>query len=93
MKILIRNLKGNGHNKMEKNILDTLSKIDINNIDFNNHSEVKSTIVTLFNVIEKVIAENTQLKEKNQLLMNEINELKGEKGKPNIKPNVKKKKK
>ena len=36
---------------MDKNILDTLSKININNIDFNNHSEVKSIIIALFNVI------------------------------------------
>jgi len=76
---------------MAKDILDKLSKIDINKIDFDNHNEVKACIITLFNVIEKLVAENAQLREQNQLLKDEINKLKGEKGKPNIKPNVKKK--
>lgn len=76
---------------MDKDILDKLSKIDINKIDFDNHAEVKACIITLFNVIEKLVTENAQLREQNQLLKDEINKLKGEKGKPNIKPNVKKK--
>jgi hypothetical protein len=52
---------------------------------------LKDTIITLFNIIENLVAENNKLKEQNKLLKNEINKLKGEKGKPNIKPNVKKK--
>jgi hypothetical protein len=76
---------------MDKDILSELTKININNLDFNKHEHIKSTIVTLFNIIENISAQNKQLAEKVQSLTNEINELKGEKGKPNIKPNVKKK--
>jgi hypothetical protein len=75
---------------MDKNILDELSKIDINKIDYNDPEKIKSTIVSLFNIIEKLVAHNNKLLEENQKLKNEINNLKGEKGKPDIKANNKK---
>ena len=76
---------------MDKNILDILSKIDINKIDYNDHKKVNNTFVCLFNVIEKMAATNHKLSEENQKLKDELNSLKGEKGKPKIKPNSKKK--
>lgn len=76
---------------MDNNFLKILSKIDINNFDYKNEELVKSTFIQLFNIIEKVVAENEQLKQTVQELKNEINTLKGEKGKPDIKPNTQKK--
>ena len=78
---------------MDKDILNILTKIDINKLDFKDEVSVKDTVLKLFNVIEYLVAQNTEFKEKNQQLRNEINELKGEKGKPDIKENIKEKKK
>lgn len=41
----------------------------------------------IFNCLEAVMAENTALQQANQTLRDEINRLKGEQGKPDIKPN------
>src|ERR1035438_6947703 len=44
----------------------------------------------LLNLVERIAGENGVLKSENQALCDEINRLKGEKGKPNIKANKKK---
>lgn len=77
---------------MDNNFLNILSKIDINNFDYKNEALVKATFIQFFNIVEKLVAENEQLKQTVQELKNEINKLKGEKGKPDIKPNNQKKK-
>jgi hypothetical protein len=46
----------------------------------------------LFNLVEVLASENEKFTIENQQLKNEINELKGEKGKPDIKPNKRNKK-
>jgi hypothetical protein len=75
---------------MDNNFLNILSKIDINNFDYKNEELVKATFIQFFNIIEKLVAENEQLKQTVQELKNEITILKGEKGKPDIKPNTQK---
>lgn len=75
---------------MDKNILDILTKIDINKLNFSDEALIKDMYIKLFNIIEQLASENRQLKEKNQELRDEINLLKGEKGKPDIKANKKK---
>jgi len=59
--------------------------IDIN-LDHINES-VKETVLTLLNIIEKLAKENADLHQQVQHLNDEINRLKGEQGKPTIKPN------
>lgn len=51
----------------------------------------KKAVSTLLNIVEESVAESTKLKNENQTLKDEINRLKGEQGKPDIKPNKKKK--
>ena len=53
----------------------------------------RQAIVMLLNLVEDIKSENQKLREQNQRLRDEINRLKGEQGKPNIKPNKKKKNK
>jgi hypothetical protein len=50
----------------------------------------RQAIVMLLNLVETLKAENQELREQVQRLRDEINHLKGEQGKPNIKPNRKK---
>ena len=52
-------------------------------------TELKSALCSLINVIEKLSSENHQLKVEIQRLRDENNRLKGEQGKPDIKPNSK----
>ena len=70
-------------------IKDLLQNIDINldHVDEN----IKKTILALLNIIEMLARENDDLRQQVQTLKNEINRLKGEQGKPTIRPNVKKK--
>jgi hypothetical protein len=51
---------------------------------------LKHLVSVLLNLIETLVSENTILRQKNQALKDEINRLKGEQGKPDIKPNTKK---
>ena len=53
----------------------------------------RQAIVMLLNLVEDIKSENQKLREQNQRLRDEIKRLKGEPGKPNIKPNKKKKNK
>lgn len=46
-------------------------------------------VSVLLNLVEEVVSENMKLRQENQALKDEINRLKGEQGKPNIKPNKK----
>lgn len=50
----------------------------------------RQAIVMLLNLVEALKAENQELREQVQRLRDEINRLEGEQGKPNIKPNRKK---
>jgi hypothetical protein len=50
----------------------------------------RQAIVMLLNLVEELKSENQELREQNQRLRDEINRLKGEQGKPNIKPNKRK---
>jgi len=47
----------------------------------------RQALVRLLNLVEELAGENCKLREENQQLRDEINRLKGEQGKPNIKPN------
>ena len=67
---------------------DMLEGIDPNQIQ--DIEGARQAIVMLLNLIEDLKSENQELREQNQRLRDEINRLKGEQGKPNIKPNRKK---
>lgn len=54
--------------------------------------QLQKVFTGLFNLVEVLASENEKLTVENQLLKNEINELKGEQGKPNVKPNNRNKK-
>ena len=49
--------------------------------------QIKAIFIELFNIIEELASENRTLKKENQQLRDEVNRLKGENGKPDIKPN------
>ncbi len=57
-------------------------------IDFNNQEAVKTLILKLLNIIELQAQIIENLQKENQELKNEINRLKGEKGRPKFSPNV-----
>ncbi len=61
-------------------------------MDFNDHDSIKNLITLLLNVIESQSQTIEELKKENQSLKDEINRLKGEKGKPKISPTVPEKK-
>jgi len=68
--------------KVLENIQNQVLKIE--------DKKAKAIVSALYNLIEDVVSENTRLLEENQTYKNEINRLKGEQGKPDIKPNKKK---
>lgn len=61
-------------------------QIDWSNTDFNDHEAVRAILQHLSNLVEALYRENLALKAENQGLKDEINRLKGEKGRPDIKP-------
>ncbi len=61
--------------------------IDIDNV--RNLDDALEDIRKLFNLVETLSQENRELKRQNQKLRDEIDRLKGEQGKPKIKPNKK----
>ena len=63
-----------------------LFPIDWSATDFNDPEAVKAILRHLCNLVEALYHENLTLKEENQKLKDQINRLKGEKGKPDIKP-------
>jgi len=68
--------------KALENIQNQVEKIE--------NKKAQKIVLDLYNLVEKLVSKNTNLTEENQALKNEINELKGEHGKPVIKPNKKK---
>ena len=65
-----------------ENIQNQVAKIE--------NKKAQKIVLDLYNLVENLVSKNTNLTEENQALKNEINELKGEQGKPVIKPNKKK---
>ncbi len=70
-------------------ISKTLENIQ-NQVEKIKNKKAQKIVLDLYNLVEKLVSKNTNLTEENQALKNEINELKGEQGKPVIKPNKKK---
>ncbi len=70
------------------NTLKSLESIQ-NNIKQIGDNNSKKVVSVLYNLIENLVSENTILISENQALKDEINKLKGEQGKPDIKPNKK----
>ncbi len=60
---------------------------DIDRIEY---PAAKKAVSVLLNLLEGLASENARLKQENQVLNDEINRLKGEQGKPEIKANVRK---
>ena len=56
--------------------------------DFDDKEQVKTLFFKLFNVVETQVTTIENLKQENQQLKDEVQRLKGEKGKPSFKPNV-----
>lgn len=67
--------------------LKDLLNIDFSTMDFNNHVSIRIALQHLLNLLEALYKENVSLKSQIQQLKDEINRLKGQKGKPDIKPN------
>ncbi len=65
----------------KQSLLDQLD-VNLDHVEKN----LRATILYLFNLVEDQAAENKILRENNQQLRDEVNRLKGEQGKPNIKP-------
>lgn len=61
-------------------------KIDFKSIQ---DEHLRATIILIFNAVEQFSRENDELRQANQKLRNEINHLKGEQGKFNIRPQTK----
>ncbi len=66
------------------NVLNSI-QLDLERID---DLKTKRPVSVLLNLVEEVASENAMLRHENQVLKDEINRLKGEQGKPDIKPNT-----
>jgi len=73
-------------------IPDKIKNLNIEKMDFNDHDSIRNLITLLLNVIESQSKNIEELRKENQSLKDEINRLKGEKGKPKFSPNVPEKK-
>ncbi len=73
----------------KKDISGVLESIQ-NEIEKIEDRNTRAIMSVLYNLVEDLASENTRLREENQALKDEINRLKGEQGKPEIKPNRKK---
>ncbi len=74
---------------LEKNISEILASVQ-SKIGKTEDNQAKENYSVLYNLVEDLHSDNKKLREENQKLNNEINRLKGEQGKPDIKPNIKK---
>jgi hypothetical protein len=73
---------------MQNIIPEDITSLDIEHIDFNNKDTLKTLLLKLLDTIEQLAKTNNQQHGENQQLKDEINRLKGEKGKPKIPPNI-----
>src|SRR5208283_902948 len=64
--------------------------LHINPNELNDIASLRAGLVQALNFIDSLLEQNQMLLKQNQELRDEINRLKGEKGKPNILPNSKK---
>jgi len=69
-------------------IKESMVNIDPDKINFDDKESIKELIIALLNTIEHLVQENAKLRVENQQLRDEIARLKGEKGKPKIRPSV-----
>ena len=69
-------------------IEEEIINLDVEKIDFEDKELLKRLFIMLLNGIELLAQENQLLRKENQLQKDEIANLKGEKGKPKIPPNV-----
>jgi len=69
----------------QKEITKVLEDIQ-NKIKKTGDEKSKEILLVLYNLIEAIFSNNTKLQKENQTLKDEINNLKGEQGKPTIKP-------
>ncbi|RZB31081.1 MAG: hypothetical protein AEth_00782 [Candidatus Argoarchaeum ethanivorans] len=76
-------------NKVNLKQKSALEQLNIN-LEGIADKKIKEAILGLFNIIEQQAGTNRKLQQENQRLRDEINRLKGEQGKPDIKPNKKK---
>ncbi len=74
-------------------IPDEIKNLNLEKIDLNNRDAIKNLIILLLNTIDSQARSVQNLQIENQELKDEINRLKGEKGKPKISPNVPEKEK
>lgn len=72
-----------------KKVTEEITDLDIH-LDGNMPKETKETICKLLQIIEELSKDNDKLRKAVQELRDEINHLKGEQGKPKIKPSNKK---
>ena len=70
---------------IQKDIIKVLENIQ-NKIEDTGDEKSREILFVLYNLIEDIFSDNTKLRKENQTLKDEINNLKGEQGKPLIKP-------
>jgi hypothetical protein len=71
---------------MATTIPEEIVTLDPESIDFSDRETVKTLIIKLLNIIESEAQLIKELQNENQSLKDEINRLKGEKGKPKVSP-------
>ena len=71
---------------MATSIPEEIITLNPEGIDFGDSEAVKALILKLLNIIESQAQFNEELQNENQSLKDEINRLKGEKGKPKFPP-------
>ena len=69
-------------------IPEDIIAIDVDKIDFSDKEAVKRLVLQLFSTIEQLAQVIQEFRTENQQLKDEINRLKGEKGRPRILPNI-----
>ncbi len=74
---------------LKKNISEILESVQ-SKIGKTQDKQIKENYSVLYNLVEYLHLDNIKLQEEKQKLKDEINQLKGEQGKPDIKANIKK---